>query len=111
MPKGATTGDGTSGGELRVMDDGVDLRRDGPGQMVREKRLSKTEGIGRVSGSGAHRRRRNRLDEPADVLRFGEKFGQPGGMIWRGKKGEEERRGRPSYRRGFASKRQGINRD
>jgi hypothetical protein len=63
------------------MDDDVDLRRNGPGQLVREMRLSKAERIGRISGSGAHRRRRNRSDEPADVLRFGEKFGQPGGAI------------------------------
>jgi hypothetical protein len=70
------------------MDDGVDLRRNGPGQLVREKRLSKAEGIGRISGSGAHRRRRNRSDEPADAAYSGEGFLQPCGALSEGKEGE-----------------------
>jgi hypothetical protein len=36
--------------------------------------------------------RRNRRFTPAVESGSGEKFAQPGGTIWRGKKGEKERR-------------------
>jgi hypothetical protein len=47
------------------------------------------------------------LERPQARRSFGEKFQWPGGAIGRGKKGEEERRLWPSYRRGAGKKRQG----
>jgi hypothetical protein len=43
---------------------------------------------------------RNRRFTEVGAADFGEPFGQPGGMIWRGKKGKMERREGAIYRRG-----------
>jgi hypothetical protein len=50
--------------------------------------------IGEKRGSGAHWQGRNRPEVPAGGAESGELFRQPGGTIWRGKKGKMERRGR-----------------
>jgi hypothetical protein len=55
-------------------------------------RQSETEMIGENRRGGAHWQGRNRPEVPAGGAESGELFRQPGGTIWRGKKGEMERR-------------------
>jgi hypothetical protein len=62
-------------------------------------RWSDTEMIGGKRGSGAHWQGRNRPEVPAGEAESGELFRQPGGTIWRGKKGKMERGARAFYRR------------
>jgi hypothetical protein len=55
--------------------------------------------------------RRNGRSSPAAVACSGEKLFGPVSVIERGKKGEEERRGWPSYRHGLGDETAGINSD
>jgi hypothetical protein len=91
---------------------GFDYLKHGSAEkLVREMRMIKTEGMvqeGEVGGVLLHR---NGRSSPAAVACSGEKLFGPGSVIGRGKKGEEERRGRPSYRRGRGDETAGINRD
>jgi hypothetical protein len=67
---------------------------------VREVRIDERRRLEGERERGVHRRCRNWLEMPADGRRFGEKSGQPGGTVWRGRKGKEERRSRAFYRHG-----------
>jgi hypothetical protein len=78
-----------------------DLKHGSAEKLVREMRMIKTEGMvqeGEVGGILLHR---NGRSSPAAVACSGEKLFGPGSVIEGGKKGEEERRGRPSYSRGL----------
>jgi hypothetical protein len=79
MERGSA-GDVASIGVLRVMDDGVDLQRVGPGKLVREMRMIKTEGMvqeGEVGGILLHW---NGRSSPAAVACSGEKLFGPGSV-------------------------------
>jgi hypothetical protein len=57
LPEEGEWGGWSSAGDdvLWVLDDGIDLRRIGPSQVVREVRWRKVERIGGEGGAGAHR--------------------------------------------------------
>jgi hypothetical protein len=58
-------------------------------------------------GTRAHRWTSISMETQRQYCSSDERLRRPSGAIRRGKKGEEERRLRPSYRRGLPSKRQG----
>jgi hypothetical protein len=69
-------------------------------------RQSDIEKMGGKGGSGVHWLGRNRPEVPAGEAESSELFRQPGGTIWRGKKGKMERRGRAFIGVGESLKRQ-----
>jgi hypothetical protein len=85
---------------LRVTDGGVDLRRIGPGQLVREKRRGERKARVPKGGGGVTWSRRISTETVAATADSDEKSGRPGGAIWRGEKGEMEKGSRAIYRYG-----------
>jgi hypothetical protein len=75
-------------GELRELDDGVDLLQISRGKGVRERRLIKVKRIEGRRETGDHRGWRIWPETPADTRSYGEQSGQPGGTVWRGRKGK-----------------------
>jgi hypothetical protein len=62
--------------------------------VFRGMRQGKIERIEEGRRTGAHRRGRISLGRAADWRSSGELLRQPGGTVWRGRKGKEERRSR-----------------
>jgi hypothetical protein len=77
--------------------------RDSPGDGCQSGSWREGRGLGGERGARAHRQGSNRRRTVAEASDSGDKFHQPGGMIFRGTKGKMERRGRASYSRGDAS--------
>jgi hypothetical protein len=85
---------------LREVSDGVDLRRIGRGELVREMRQGKAERIGGRRGCGDHRWRRISPETLAGAAEFGERSCRDRSMPSGGSKGKRGRSIGAIYSRG-----------
>jgi hypothetical protein len=95
---------------LWTMDDGVDLRRIGPRQLVSEKRRWNTERLGGAGGAGAHRWWLIWLGKLADAAEFGMEFRRLEAKSAKEKKGRRGRRRRGFYRGSWLGERAKVSR-
>jgi hypothetical protein len=89
--KQVAAGDRRGGSVLRPSVECIDLLKLNPGKGVREGRLIKVKGAEERRETGAHRRRRNWPETPADMRGYGEGFRRPRCGSSGEVKGERER--------------------
>jgi hypothetical protein len=91
-----------------MVDDFIVVLQDWTREKHHDVRLRESKGMVQGRGRGDASLHRNRRFSVAGAAYSDEPFWQPGGMIWRGKKGKMERGGRSLYRHGGSSVKAGI---